>query len=168
MIKIALIGMFLALFNHTARAQCQTQSYSSSEEPDYACPGPGESSLVPKVQLKTSVSLVTGDRAPWNGILLDKNRVLILGLRIKGLRRLRWLDVRMCRERCGASRKLSDAVRASEATLAASRIGRLKKLAERWRVEAESSSKWYKSGPLWFAVGVLTTTVAVFAVAALK
>ena len=78
-----------------AAAPCTKQIYTDHKNaPRYDCPGPGENSLVPRLQLKTSAVLELGKKAPWAGILMDKNRVMTLGLRIKALRRLRYLGMK--------------------------------------------------------------------------
>ena len=76
-----------------ATDQCPQQSYTdAAKEPNYDCPSPQEYVLVPDLPVLPSVSLKKDDKAPREGILLDVNRVFQLGLRIKALRHIRWIE----------------------------------------------------------------------------
>lgn len=149
-------------------APCTAQSYSLDTEPNYSCPGPGEGSIVPELKLQASTALAPGDRAPWSGILVDKQRLVLLGLRIKGLRRLRWLDMHLSSQRQKAELKFQKSKSKADIDFWKLKSEALRKNAEAWRAKAESSNKWYKSAPLWFAVGVLTASAAAVAVASVR
>jgi hypothetical protein len=147
-----------------AQKQCPTQIYSNSKaEPDYSCPGPGEDALIPKLQLKTSVELKLNAKAPWAGVLMDKNRVLTLGLRIKALRRIRWQETTSCAERLTAEIKYVKASNKATLDLRTSQRDNYKKQTEALQEEVISLKKWYRSGPFWFAVGVVTATAGTLA-----
>ena len=101
--------VILALLGLTApswaqQPPCTTQDYSDpAKAPDWTCPGPDEGILVPDMSFRPSVGLDAGaayQRSDQTGlvkltypaVLMDKDKVLQLGLRIQALRRLRWLE----------------------------------------------------------------------------
>ena len=83
------------LWPANAVAQCIQQDYSTQgEEPDWECEAPMEGALIPKLTFThTTAAIAENSPAPFTGILMDQDRVLSLGLRIKALRRLLWLEV---------------------------------------------------------------------------
>ena len=147
-----------------ARVPCPVQIYTNPKvEPDYGCPGPGEDALVPKLQLKTSVELKLNAKAPWPGILMGPNRALTLGLRIKALRRIRWQETTSCAERLTAEIKYVKASNKATLDLRTSQRDNYKKQVGELQEEVTSLKKWYRSGPFWFAVGVVTATAGTLA-----
>lgn len=146
--------------------QCAKQIYSDPKvEPDYSCPGPGEEAIVPKVQLKTSVSLEVKKPAPWSGILMDQNRVMVLGLRIKGLRRLRWQDMRKAEEMAESEKKYQAAMHQAVINLRTSQRDNYKKQAQDAQAEVLRLNKWYHSKTFWFTVGFVTAAAGATALA---
>jgi hypothetical protein len=161
---VVLLLTILVAAPAAAQKQCPVQIYSNAKvEPDYDCPGPGEDALVPRLELKASVELKLKAPAPWEGILLDKNRVLTLGLRIKGLRRIRWQETTACAERLAAELKYAESSSKATLDLRTAQRDNYKKQAEALQKEVISLNKWYRSGPFWFAVGVVTATAGTLA-----
>lgn len=147
-----------------AKVPCPVQIYTNPKaEPDYSCPGPGEDALVPKLNLKTSVELKLNAKSPWSGILMDPNRALTLGLRIKALRRIRWQETTSCKERLDAELKYAASANKATLDLRTSQRDNYKKQTEALQEEVISLKKWYRSGPFWFAVGVVTATAGTLA-----
>lgn len=151
-----------------AEAQCTTQDYSDPvKEPDWSCPGPDEGILVPKSYLLPSVALEQGasyqqtDHGPqirlnYPALLMDKNRVIYLGTRIKALRRLRWLERHRNAELIRIEKKyMADRLQA-QLKLERSRV----KEASR---QIDLANKWYRSWTFGLIVGVATTTAATLA-----
>jgi len=149
-----------------AAAPCTKQIYTDVKaEPRYDCPGPGEDALVPRLELKTSVALELGKKAPWAGILMDKNRVLTLGLRIKALRRIRYLEMKSALEQREAERKFEAAQFQATLGLRTSQRDTYKEQVKVLQEEVIRSRKWYRSPSLWFAIGVVVTAAGATALA---
>jgi hypothetical protein len=147
------LSLLLAAPLH-AQEQCPKQTYTDpAKEPDYSCPSPGEDHLVPKLQLKASTKLLIGDRAPWTGILMDSGRVMVLGLRIEALRRLRWEDMMYCGEVAGAQIEYVEQTAKAELGLRTSQRDNYKNQAKELQEEVIKLTKWYRSPILWFATG---------------
>ena len=151
-----------------AQKQCPVQNYVDlSTEPDFDCPGPGEEDLLPNLELKSSVALEPNQPAPWEGILMDKNRVLRLGLRVKALRRLRWQELRYCGELAAAELDYIEDTSRAELDLRTSQRDTYKSQVELLQREVRALDSWYRSPILWFSVGVIVsaagTTAAILA-----
>jgi hypothetical protein len=73
---------------------CGLQNYDSEEPPNFSCPGPEESSMVPMLNPPPSVPVEAGDlmEAQWPGALVHRDRLILMGLRLTASRRLRWAD----------------------------------------------------------------------------
>jgi len=146
--------------------QCLAQDYSDpKKEPSYACPGPGEDALVPRLNPKDSVALKLGVPAPWEGILLDKDRVLELGLRITALRRIRWMETTSAGEKLASEVKFTTQSLRADLDLRTSQRESYKKQVTQLQTELSKERAWYRSWTFGAVVGVVVTTVAVVAVA---
>ena len=165
----ALIAICIILSSNFCYSQtCIPQKYNDpATQPDYACPSPGENALVPLISLKTSVELTRGKASPWSGILMDPNRALVLGLRVKALRRLRWMDEITHRDKL--DNELEFARKSAEASrnLLVSQRDSYKTQAAEMQRQLMEERKWYRSWAFGVVVGVLTTTIAVVAAAAI-
>jgi len=158
--------ILLLLSTTSYAADCPRQRYDlPDKQPNYDCPSPGEDSMVPRLNLQASVELKKGAKAPRAGILLDTNRVLLLGLRIKALRRIRWSETVQCQER----RKIEQGYLASQHKLEKTFIAKQR---DNWKQQAVDAHKelasryrWYNSKAFWFAAGVVTTAAAATALA---
>lgn len=160
--------LIVLLFSAPAWAQtpCPTQIYTDAKkEPNYDCPSPGEDSLVPRLQLKTSVELVVKKPAPWSGILLDKNRVLTLGLRIKALRRIRWQENISFQEKLANEKKFDASMYQATLNLRTDQRDNYKKQTEALQKEVIRLNKWYRSPTFWFAAGFVTAAAGATALA---
>jgi hypothetical protein len=146
--------------------QCLAQDYSNPQmEPSYACPGPGEDALVPNLNPKASVPLKLGVPAPWEGILLDKDKVLELGLRISALRRIRWMETTSAEEKLANEVKFTTQSLKADLDLRTSQRESYKQQVTQLQTELAKEKAWYRSWTFGVVVGVVVTTVAVVAVA---
>lgn len=138
---------------------CEPQNYSSPQSPDFSCPAQDELALVPNsVELwPASIPVTRGQSfvAPWDGILVHRDRLIELGLRLKAVRRLRWIDGQAVTARLSLEQRYRDRI------LSISR-DHLRQEQERWQRENDvlrkslaSQGKWYRS--FWF--GYLMGTV---------
>jgi len=95
--QVALILLIL-LIPSTAHPQgvdnCSTQNYNSEAPPNFGCPGPDEDLFVPVLSPPASVPVARGTNvvAEWDGALVHRDSLLLVGSRLKAARRLRWLD----------------------------------------------------------------------------
>jgi len=145
---------------------CTTQDYSNpKKEPLYDCPGPGEDALVPKLNPKDSVALKLGFPTPWEGILMDKDRVIQLGLRTTALRRIRWMETVAAKERLDSELKFLTQSNKADLDLKTSQREAYKKQATELQVELEKERKWYRSWTFGVVVGVVVTAAAATALA---
>jgi hypothetical protein len=135
------------LLSTTASAQtCPKQDYQGKTQPNYECESPGEADLLPDLQFQhSSLELKVGTPTPWPGILMDKDRAIQLGLRIKALRRLRYLDGQACREK----QEMDADFFQKEHQLETNALRSSLEVAQQ---ELKNEQKWYKS--VWFGVGV--------------
>lgn len=148
-----------------AKTPCTTQSYDSGKEPRYDCPGPGEAALTPTLKMRDSVGLTTGKKAPWEGVLLDRNRVITLGLKIKAVRRLRYLDMLERNDRVDAELKLAKANAAANLKLRTSQRDTYKSQVRVLRGELKEAKKWWRSWTFGFVLGLAVTAAGTTALA---
>jgi hypothetical protein len=161
-----LLVLAIWLWPAAGQSQCVKQIYTDPKvEPNYDCPGPGEDALVPRLELKTSVELKVKQPAPWDGILMGKNRVLTLGLRIKALRRIRWQETVGFKERLEAEKKLDASMYQATINLRTSQRDNYKNQVVEARKEIDRLSKWYRSPTFWFATGFITAAAGATALA---
>jgi len=160
--------VFLLLFSLPARAAdpCVKQLYNDPKvEPDYDCPSPHEDSLVPRLQLKESATLKLKEPAPWEGILMDKERVIVLGLRVKALRRLRWQDMRTAEGKLANEIAFAKAAAKADLDLARSQRDNYKEQNKALQAEVVRLNRWYHSKTFWFVTGMVVTAAGATALA---
>lgn len=144
-------------------ADCTAQDYTkASPPPNFDCPSPLEETLVPRPEhgLKDSIKLLTTKPAPWDGILMDSDRVIQLGLRITALRRLRWMDTLNSADRLKAEVKLAEDTKKADITLLTSQRENYKTQLQETQKELEKEKKWYLSWTFGLIVGVVVTSAA--------
>lgn len=154
---------------------CTTQDYSDPKKaPSWRCPGPGEGILVPDLPARPSKGIPAGAKIvlpnktvtlDYDGVLMSKNRVLRQGLRIKGLRRLRWLDRHKGAELLDIEKKYVGDKLQAKLTLEKSRSSSYKSQRDQARHERDQARKWYRSWTFGFVVGVVTVSAAAVAIA---
>jgi len=166
--KIAFLLLFL--FPATTLAQaapCTAQVYGDFvKELNWNCPVPNEDAMVPKLEVNNdSVSLTKGAPAPFAGILMDQNRVMMLGLRITGLRRLLWIELKTAKAQqdlavaraIELSKKDAKSVEAQNQALTA-RNAQLTS-------DLKTEKSWYRSWTFGFVLGTLITSAAAISLA---
>jgi hypothetical protein len=151
------------------QAQCTKQTYTDPLiQPDFDCPSPGEEELLPKLELRPSIGLEPTQPAPWAGILMDRDRVFLLGMRIQALRRIRWNETLGCAERLEAEIDYISQTKQATLTLCIKQRDNYKKQVEAAQKEVIKAHKWYRSPALWFTAGFVIaaagTTIIVVAV----
>lgn len=168
--------LVLCLSSPVFGAPCTEHNYNDPKrEPDWSCQGPGEAALVPDTNARPSVGVVRGSKVispdkktvdvVADSILMDKDRVITLGMRVKALRRLRWLDLHKGKDLLEIEKKHATDVIQAKLELEQSRANEFKKQRDDARKQRDSSQKWYRSWTFGLIVGVVTTTAATIAVA---
>lgn len=140
-----------------AQTVCGPQNYDREDQPDFTCPSPGEAEMVPELNPPASVGVETGDllEASWPGVLMHRDRVLDLGLRIRALRRLRWSDRLRLAEEYAIRLEHTREVAAARLELAQEQRDAYE---ERWRQaeqRADRARAWWRSPALWVGVGII-------------
>lgn len=163
---ILLISLLLSPVRVWAADPCVKQLYNDPKvEPDYDCPSPHEDSLVPRLELKASVHLKVKEPAPWEGILMDKERVIVLGLRVKALRRLRWQDMRTAEGKLLNEITFAKSSAKADLDLARSQRDNYKTQNTEMAKEIVRLNRWYRSPTFWFATGFVVAAAGATALA---
>lgn len=159
-----LVLTLVLLFPLPANADpCGPQDYTrASPPPNFDCPSPLEETLVPKPEhgLKDSIKLLTTKPAPWDGILMDSDRVIQLGLRITALRRLRWMDTLTAIDKTKMEVKLVEDSKKADINLVTSQRESYKVQLQETQKELSKAKAWYRSWTFGLIVGVVTTSAA--------
>jgi len=137
---------------------CPMQVYTvPDKEPNYDCPSPQESVLIPDLPAKSSTGLKLGQAAPFDGVLLDKDRLLVLGLRIKALRRIRYVETISSAQTLKAEVAYQQKVGKAQQDLLSSQVGSYKAQLQNAQEELAKERRWYKSWTFGVVVGVVVT-----------
>lgn len=150
---------------------CTTQNYADPKNtPDWTCPGPDEGILVPDMPSRASVGLDAGAsyrksgeaevKLSYPAVLMDKEKVVQLGLRIQGLRRLRWLERHKAADTTEIEKKYMADRLTAQLKLEQSRVQVAAQQRDEARKERDSAKKWYRSWTFGLIVGIVTTTAA--------
>jgi hypothetical protein len=115
--------------------------------------------------MRDSVGLAADKKAPWEGVLMDRNRVLTLGLKVKAIRRLRYLDMLKRNDKAAAELKLVRANAEADLKLRTSQRDNYKEQVDVLRKELRASNKWYRSWTFGFVLGLVVTAAGTTALA---
>jgi len=163
MVRQDLVVLFVVLsllFSTAASAEeaiCGPQDYASSSQPDFECPSPGETEMVPDLHPPASIPVTIGTqtKAVWDGALVHRDRLVEVGLRVRAIRRLRWADsLRMAAEYAVNLEHVRTVSRIQLEHMSAQRDA----YEERWRAAEERvlrSERWWRSPTLWIGVGMV-------------
>jgi len=151
---------------------CVEQDYSDPDgRPRWDCPGPDEGVLLPDIKFKPSVGLDVGAgyrktdkqaliKLDYPAVLMDKDKVIQLGLRIQGLRRLRWLDMHRHDRLLEIEKKHVGKTLQAKIDLEKSRVKALTSQRDDARRQRDEAKKWYRSWTFGLIVGIVVTTAA--------
>jgi hypothetical protein len=165
------IILFVLLFSKNAFSEqnCKIQNYDSETAPNFHCPGPGETELVPSLNPPESVPVQDGEQvtAPWDGAVVHRDRLIEMGLKLTAVRRLRWLDRLQLAARYTVETEFNSRLATARIEFYEQRQRETALAAQQLREELKSSSTWYRS--LWFGIllGSFITAV-IFTVAILS
>lgn len=120
-----------------------------------------EGAIVPKIATRPSAAIDVNTPAPFTGILLDPQKIIALGLRIKALRRLLWLEMQDRQKIISIEREAAEDIGRAELELALTQRDACQDKAERLQAEIEGQSKWYKSWSFGYTVGTAVSLVSI-------
>lgn len=141
----------------TAEQHCGPQNYDSDEQPNFDCPGPGELELRVDLHPPASVPVHQGEEvvAQWDGALVHRDRLLEVGLSLKAVRRLRWLDRLRLTEEFEIRIHYEEQVAEARLRFAEEQRDVYRERATAAESRARSAEAWWRSPALWFAVGII-------------
>lgn len=161
MTKTCLIVPALILYSSTSFAQedCGYQNYESDERPDFGCVSPGEEFMVPDLQPPPSVPVMPEEtvEAQWPGAFVHKDRLIQLGLRIRALRSLRWVENLRLRHEYTIRLEHAEEVSAARLQLLTEQRAMYEEQLRLATEQLDRQSSWWRSPILWFSVGVVVT-----------
>ena len=152
-------------------APCVEATYADpTREPNYACRGPWEDLLVPDTRSQPSVGLPKGKvislpALDYDAVLLDRAKVLELGLRIEAIRRLRWMDLHRSADLLAIEQRYLRDTAAEKDKLAQSQVSSYRTQLQQSQAELSSARAWYRSWTFGVIVGVVLTAATVAGVA---
>lgn len=138
---------------------CGPQDYNSETEPNFGCRSPDEGVLAPELDSLDSVVLRAGDTfvAEWDGVFVDRNRLIEIGMRVRALRRLRWGDRVKLRREFDAHIEHARALSQAQLDYMSEQLDAYRAQLARANELVGSSQSWWRSPTLWLAVGVVVT-----------
>lgn len=150
---------------------CVEATYADPKrEPNYACRGPWEDLLVPDTQFRPSIGLPKGKAISlpaldYDAVLLDRSKVMELGLRIEAIRRLRWMDLHRSSDLLTIEQKYLRDTAAEKDKLAQSQVASYRGQLEQAQAELAKEKAWYRSWTFGLIVGVVLTAATAAGVA---
>lgn len=173
--KTATTILILLWSVNAAAAPCVEQNYNDSKTaPDFGCPGPGEAVMVPEIDTRPSKGLPKGTeiklpdkliKLDYDAVLMSRNKTLELGLKIKGIRRLRWLELHRAKDLVVIERKfISDRFQA-QLDLEKIRTKTAVSQRDQAREQRDDAKAWYRSWTFGLIVGVVVTAGSTVAIA---
>lgn len=164
LISILIFLLVSFLLSTQAFAQdCEVQDYELDERPDFDCPGPGENDLIAPTTAPASVPVAAGETvvALWDGALVHRDRLIYMGLRIRGIRRLRWLDTQLSLERAEIEAIYRDERDDAVDEYCDQRVQHYRDQATAARDTANRATAWYRSFYFGLAVGLVISGVLI-------
>lgn len=146
-----------------AYAECGPQNYDTRDAPDFNCPGPMELELGPDLDPPPVIPVTAGSqvKAPWEGALVHRDRMIELGSKLTLVRRLRWADRLQLRDEFAVVARHDQEVAEARRLFAEERAVSYRDQLERTRTDAEQAlaaarsetgraQAWYRS--VWFGL----------------
>lgn len=167
--SISIVVLIIGLCDVSwAKEPCTVQNYADlGKEPRFDCPGPVENVLVPSVSFRPSVGVKAGKsiKPDYDSILMDKVKVVQLGLRIQALRKLRWVERHKDDKRWEIERSYLSDIHKAKAGLLQHQVDNWKDQAKRAREERDEARAWYRRFSTGLVAGIVVTAAATVAVA---
>lgn len=146
-----------------AQTVCGPQDYDSEQAPNFECPSPEEEALVPRLHPPSSLPVRQGDTltAPWDGVFVHRDRLILNGLKVTALRRLRWADRLHIAERYRVELEHARATGTIREELLEEQAEFRQERALAAERSARRANVWYRSWWFGFLLGTLTSTALV-------
>jgi hypothetical protein len=173
---VTLVALMLSTPSWGAQEPCTTQDYADPKKvPNWRCPGPDEGIMVPEIRFNPSLGVPVGSTVhikdakqpsltTFDTVLMDRAKVTQLGLRIQGLRRLRWLERHRADEVLKIEKKYMSDRLTAQLNLEKSRVKVAVGQRDQARKERDRARAWYRSWTCGLVVGIVITagtTVAI-------
>lgn len=173
--KKASVLLILLWSAQAAAAPCVEQNYSDPKvAPDFSCPGPGEAVMVPEIDTRPSKGIPKGAeiklpdkliKLDYDAVLMSRNKTLELGLKVKGIRRLRWLEHHKTKDLVKIERKFMSDRYQAQLDLEKIRTKTAVSQRDQARDQRDTAKAWYRSWTFGLIVGVVVTAGSTVAVA---
>jgi hypothetical protein len=169
-LAVALVLLFPA--TATAQTICGPQNYDLPQPPDFTCPSPDESGLVPDLNPPPSISVQTGwkllnaqgqvvKNIEYDGAIVHRDKLIEMGLKLHAVRRLRWADrLRLKGEYDVGLQHCEDTHVAEEKLLRTQRDDVQARLTVQERLTSDANH-WSRSWMFGFLIGFLTMGLTV-------
>lgn len=160
----AAVALLVTLYPSQGLAQiCGPQDYDSEQAPNFDCPSPEEEALVPRLQPPPSVPVPQGETvtAEWAGVLVHRDRLILNGLKISALRRLRWVDRLHLAGRYQIEIEHARATGAIRETLLEERVDYYQGRATTAERATRHASAWYRSFGFGLVIGFVAAGLLV-------
>ena len=137
--------------------ECGPQNYDSEDPPDFICPSPGEDMLTPRLNLMPSIAVERGEtlEMPYDGALVARERLEVMGLRLVAVRRLRWLDRRQLLQRATIEQTAAERVHEAERQSLIAYRDHYRGLLD----QRQADNKWFRSFWFGFIIGAVVALV---------
>jgi len=158
MMRVLLAVLALLYPGHVWAESCTPQDYTSTTAPNFECPSPEEEALTPNLSPPPAIPVHTGEcsPAPWDGALVHRDRLVLLGLKLQAVRRLRWSDT--LRFRALYTVELNHARREEELVTRAleEQVVTYRERALQAEQRTGNATAWYRSWWFGFVLGVVS------------
>lgn len=158
MVRQALILILTLLTPRIAWGQeCVSQNYDAEETPDFTCPSPGEDMLTPRLNLLPSIAVERGETLdmPFDGAVVSRERLEVMGLRLVAVRRLRWLDRRELLQRATIEQTALERIHEAERQSLIAYRDHYRGLLD----QRQAENAWYRSFWFGFVTGAVVALV---------
>jgi hypothetical protein len=164
------LTLVLRACNSEAQTVCGPQRYDTVEPPDFSCPGPDESVMIPDlnpppaVAVRAGTKLVDGVKTTvleWDGAVVHRDKLIEMGLKLQGIRRLRWVDTLRLKTQCEIDTRYAEEVGEARQKLVVAERDAARATLRDTRQALTSSTAWYRSWQFGFVLGILSAGLLV-------
>ncbi len=173
--QLAVALVFLFPSTVTAQTICGPQNYDLPQPPDFTCPSPDESGLVPDLNPPPSIPVQAGwkllnaqgvvKNIEYDGAVVHRDKLIEMGLKLHAVRRLRWADrLRLKGEYDVGLQHCEDTHVAEEKLLKTQRDDIQARFTASQQAVSDANA-WYRSFWFGFVVGIISTGALIALVA---
>lgn len=159
-----------------AQTICGPQDYDGRTPPDFTCPSPDESGLVPDLNPPASIPVQLGYKIlnvqgqtvktmEWEGAVVHRDRLIEMGLKLHAVRRLRWADRLRLKGEYDVGLQHCEETHVAEEKLLKTQRDDIQARFTASQQAVSDANAWYRSFWFGFVVGILSTGALVALVA---